>query len=188
MGPAPSMVEKKTRDALIFVVAHVAFAVICMWLAPSTRENIPAPIEWWGGIVDALIPNVSGWSSLTNFAPAAWFTLVILWTLLPLSVWWAARGDWVFEQPNRELFRRRPSILVVFAILMVVIVAYIAFHVPELREPGYGSRSSRTVRSAVSSPTAFGIYAGLALAISAMCLGVLPRFVQLWREATGRDR
>ena len=181
------MLVKQDRDALIFVAVHCGFAVICMWLAPASRDDIPIPIEWWGRIVETLIPNVSGWANTTSFEAAAWFTLVILWTLLPLTSWWVARGSWMFRTPNRELFRSRPSVLILLGAVVIGIAALVAFLAPESTELSSGSRSSRTMRAAVSSRTSFGIYAGLVLSIVAMCLGVVPQLVRLWREATGRD-
>jgi hypothetical protein len=158
-----------------------------MWLAPATRADIPVPIEWWGRIIEALIPNVSGWANITSFEPPAWLTLVILWTLLPLTTWWVARGDWMFREPNRELFRSRPSMLILLGVIVIGIAALVAFLAPEFRELSAGGRSSRTMRAAVSSRTMFGIYAGLVLSIVAMCLGVVPQLVRLWREATDRS-
>jgi hypothetical protein len=160
--------------------------VICTWLAPATRADILVPIEWWGRIIEALIPNVSGWASITSFEPPAWFTLVILWTLLPFTTWWVARGDWMLREPNRELFRSRPWVLVLLGAIVMGIAALVAFLTPELSELTSGGRSSRTMRAAVSSRTSFGIYAGLVLSIVAMCLGVVPQLVRLWREATNR--
>jgi hypothetical protein len=85
------------------------------------------------------------------------------------------------------VMRRRPWALIVLAATIVAIVAGIAFVTPELREMGYSSRSSRTLAAAVSLPTSFGIYAGIALASVAMSIGVLRRIVRLWREVTRDD-
>lgn len=114
-------------------------------LAPDDRESLPRLLEAWGGVLESVIPNVRGFSELVAFPAAAWLTLVVMWTLMPLSVWWVIRGDWVF-QPNLEMLRRKPSILIILILLLASMAVGLAVltPTPDIGAPEADARASGT--------------------------------------------
>jgi hypothetical protein len=174
------------RDCAIFLAVHLALALLIVLNAPVAAADIPRPIELWGRLLQAVFPNVQGYSAITTFKTQAWLTLVAMWTFMPVSVWWVARGNWVLPEPNYPQLRRRPWILVVLAAVFVLLPVIFAILTPTGQEDSY-SRSGRVLKAASDSPVEFGMLLGFLYSGMSIALGALPVMFRVYREVTADD-
>ena len=173
---------KDFRECAIFLAAHCALAALLASVGPDNLDALPRALLAWGGFIESVIPNMHALSQLFEFSAAAWLTLVVMWTLMPLSVWWAMRGDWIFH-PNMELLRRKPAILLFLILLFIGLAIGLAVAVPTADDVGAAyAFHDRVLNRAQRSPRAFGFFVGLMQGAIAICIGVLPKLIRVRRE------
>ena len=177
-----SRAAKDFRDCAIFIAAHCVLAAVLASVGPNDLESLPRVLLAWGGFIESVIPNMRALSQLFDFSASAWLTLVVMWTLMPLSVWWAIRGDWIFH-PNMEMLRRKPSILIFLILLFIGMAIALAVVVPTADDVGAAyAFHDRVLHGAQRSPRAFGFFIGLMQSAIAICIGVLPKLIRVRRE------
>ena len=86
--------------ARYFFIAYLALALLVIFAAPAAFEDIPRPLAAWGKLLQIVV-RVGSFSRITRFEAQAWLMLVVMWTFLPVAVWWVARGNWVVS-PDRN--------------------------------------------------------------------------------------
>jgi hypothetical protein len=173
--------SRSAIQCVIFFIAYLALALLVVFAAPAAFEDIPWPLAAWGKLLQIVVPSIGGFSRITQFEARAWLMLVAMWTSLPVAVWWVARGNWVVS-PDRNGMPARPSLVIVFAVLFVVMLVFMAVFEPSGLENAV-SRRSRALVNAGASPIRFSLIMCLLFSGLAIAFGSLPAMFRAHRRS-----
>jgi hypothetical protein len=173
--------SRSVLQCTIFVIAYLALALLVIFAAPAAFEDIPRPLAAWGKLLQGVVPSIGGFSRVTRFEAQAWLMLVAMWTFLPVAIWWVAKGDWVVS-PDRNGMPARPSLVIVFGIVFMAMLVFMAVFEPSGLENA-ASRRGRAFARAGTSPIKFSLIMCLLFSGLAIALGSLPAMFRAHRRS-----